>query len=101
MINYLLLPGQIENCNFICDAKDFSLSSVPDELKELITVIQENYKCRLFKVYILNLESFGGILWKLIKKMLGEDIEKKILVVRSDNNYKDLFNSIHRSQIEK
>ena len=97
-IHNLFIPGQVENWNLLLDLKDVSHYSVPSDLKNIMTVVQDNYKCRLNTMYVVNLGSFANILWKLIKKMLGESIEKKLKMIK---NYKELCEYIHISQIEK
>jgi hypothetical protein len=97
-ISNLMLPGQVENWNIICDLKDISLYSVPKELKSIMKTVQDNYKCRLHQMYIINLGSFASILLYLIKKILGESIEKKLKLVSSPET---LFENINRFQIEK
>lgn len=102
ILSNMLIPGQIENWNIICDLSNISLYSIPSDLKKILQVIQDNYKSRLNAMYIINLGSFGNLLWGLIKKMLGDGIERKIRMIGSSNkNYKDLYKSIHRSQLEK
>jgi hypothetical protein len=97
-VNNLMLPGQVENWNIICDLKDVSLYSVPKDLKNIMKTVQDNYKCRLHQMYIVNLGSFASILLYLIKKILGENIEKKLKLV---NSPEVLFENINMFQIEK
>lgn len=97
-INNLFIPGQVENWNLIVDLKDVSLYSVPADLKNIMTIVQENYKCRLNTMYVVNLGSFGNILWKIIKKILGENIERKLKMIR---NFEELNEFIHIEQLEK
>jgi hypothetical protein len=97
-INYLFIPGQVENWNLLVDLKDVSLYSVPGDLKNILTVVQENYKCRLNTMYVVNLGSFGNILWKIIKKILGESIERKLKMIKI---FDELYEFIHIDQLEK
>lgn len=99
-INYLLIPGQVEHWNIICDMNNVSLYSVPNDLKNLLGIIQNNYKFRLNKMFVLNLSTFAGILWSVIKGLMGENVQKKIKMINSKNNYAELYDSINRSQLE-
>jgi len=100
-INFLLIPAQVESWNIICDMKDVALYSVPNDLKNLLNLIQQNYKNRLNSMYVINLGTFAGILWNVIKGLMGENIQKKIIMINSKNNYFDLFENINRTQLEK
>ena len=100
LISYLLIPGQVESWNIICDMKDVSIYSIPAELKNILTIIQTNYKFRLHAMYIINLSGFANILWGLIKNLMGESIQKKIKMINSSDNYKELYENINPSQLE-
>lgn len=100
-INFLLIPAQVESWNIICDMKDVALYSVPNDLKNLLNLIQQNYKNRLNLMYVINLGTFAGILWNVIKGLMGENIQKKMLMINSKNNYLELFENINRTQLEK
>ncbi len=100
-INFLLIPGQVESWNIICDMKDVALYSVPNDLKNLLNIIQQNYKNRLNTMYVLNLSTFAGFVWNMIKGLMGESIQKKIKMINNKNNYCELYENINRSQLEK
>jgi hypothetical protein len=94
----MLLPGRVENWNIICDMDGVSLFKTHNDVKSLILFLQNNYKCRLYIFYILNLSSLGSILWKLIESTGNTTIEKKLTIIEC---YDDLFKIINRTQIEK
>jgi len=100
-INFLFIPGQVENWNLIIDLNNVSVYSLPNELTEILQVIQKNYKYRLHKIYILNLNFMTNMLWKMVKSIIIKDyMNKKFKVISCENNFGELFNDISRTQIE-
>ena len=98
-IKNLLINGQIENWNIIVDCSDASIFSLPPEIKMLLQVLQNNYKCRLHTMYILNLSIFFRAIWLLIRNVLDPQVQKKIQIIPPNSN--DLFVRINRSQTEE
>lgn len=100
VINNLLIPGQVENWNIICDVKDISIVFLPKDLKRILAMLQENYRCRLFVMFIINIGSFANVLWKVVKSMIDPSTERKIKLLKNENT-NDVFAFINKSQIEK
>jgi glutaredoxin len=98
-INNLFLPGQIENWVIICDLKDCSVTSLPNDFKKILGILQNNYRCRLFRMFIINVGSFFNMMWGMIKKIIDSNTEKKIKILKS-GNFKEIFEIINPSQIE-
>jgi glutaredoxin len=98
-INNLFLPGQIENWDIICDLKDCSVTSLPNDFKKILGILQNNYRCRLFRMFIINVGSFFNMMWGMIKKIIDSNTEKKIKILKS-GNFKEIFEIINPSQIE-
>jgi hypothetical protein len=96
----MLIPGQIETWNIICDMKDISLYSAPNELKNLINIIQQNYKNRLNIMFVINLGTFAGLIWNVIKGLMGENIQNKMKLINSKNNFTELYANINKNQLE-
>lgn len=99
-IKNLLLPGQIENWDIICDLKDVSVMSLPSDFKKILGILQNNYRCRLFKMFIINVGSFFNMMWTVIKKIIDNNTEKKIKILKKENLF-EMFHTIHPSQIER
>jgi hypothetical protein len=97
-VRYMLIPGKVENWNIILDLKDFSLYNLPQDMKTLCIIFQKHYKCRLYRLFFMNMSTFGSILYRLIPTFLGSQFEKKVIVIDEPS---DLFNYINRSQIER
>ena len=100
VIENLLLPGQIENWDIICDLKDVSVMSLPNDFKKILSMLQNNYRCRLFQIFIVNVGSFFNMMWGVIKKIIDKNTEKKIKILKA-GNILEIFEIINRSQIER
>jgi len=99
-IKNLLLPGQIENWDILCDLKDISVVSLPNDFKKILGILQNNYRCRLYRMFIVNVGSFFNMMWGIIKKIIDTNTEKKIKILKA-GNINEIFEIINHSQIEK
>ena len=99
VVSSLLIKGQIENWNILVDCEDASLFSLPSEFKKILLILQNNYKCRLYKLYIMSIPFILKAIWVLVKQVLDSVVQKKIQMV--DPGSKELFAIINRSQVEK
>jgi hypothetical protein len=97
-IKYMLIPGKVESWNIILDIKDFGLYNLSQEMKDFCVFFQNHYKCRLNRLYFINMSTVANVMYRLIPTLLGSYIEKKLVIINDPN---DLFKNIHRSQIEK
>lgn len=97
-----LLPGQIENWTIICDVGKSSILSLPKELKLLLAILQNNYRCRLYSMYILNVSLFIKVLWKTISIGLDQSTQRKIKLLQGDGDIeREVFKNINKAQIER
>ena len=100
IISNLLIPGQVETWNIILNLNKVSLLSIPTKIKELISIMQSNYKIRINKIFVFKL-TFSLHIIKSLVYTLYPSCKNKIIYV-NDNNYKDvIFNSINPSQLEE
>jgi hypothetical protein len=99
-INNLLIPGQVENWNVICDLKDISITSLSDDMKRILSMLQNNYRCRLFVMYIINIGGWVSFGWSIIKKLVTPCTERKIKLLKT-TNINELFFFINPLQVEK
>lgn len=102
LLNKYLVPGKVENWNIIVDCKDLSAKAIPWDLKTVFSGIKGVYRCRLYKLYLLNLSSIFLFAWKMAKALIGPTVEAKATMINADNGeYNDLFKTINRNQVEK
>lgn len=99
-IRNLLIPGQVENWNLIIDLKDASVMNIPNDLKKIIKLLQNNFRSRLFINFILNTGKFVSFLWGVVKKMIDPSTERKIKILKEPYLHQ-MFSFINPNQIEK
>jgi hypothetical protein len=100
VMDYCLIPGQIENWVVILDLKDIYVTSIPIELQKIITNMLNNYPCRLFIMYIINISGNLDFLWGTIKPLLSNTTQRKIKLLKS-SNIKELFTFINPMHVEQ
>jgi len=100
MLDNTLISGQVENWNLICDMANISVFGVPKDFNTLMNVLQSNYRCRLFTMFIMNVSTGVWLIWKMIKNMLDPNTEKKIKVL-AKNDFSEIYKHINREQVEE
>ena len=68
MVNYMLIPGQIENWIMFINLEKTSLLSMPDSMKKLIKALSDYFIARLYKSYILGMNAILRLIF--IKKFV-------------------------------
>jgi hypothetical protein len=99
-INNQLIPGQVENWTIITDFGSVSFFFLPSNVKKLMSVLQSNYRCRLYVNYILNMSSIIRGIYNMIKGLLDPSTEKKIKLLDNSNRHLILTN-INEEQVER
>jgi hypothetical protein len=100
MINNLLIPGQVENWNIIFDCCGVSLLGLPKDMKRFASVLQSNYRCRLFVNFVYGMGTFMNFLWGMAKVFLDEITVKKVRMSKK-GQFKEMLSLIHPEQLEK
>ena len=102
IIDNCFIEGKIENWDMIVDLSEMSLLSIPYDLRELHKSVKNVYRCRLFKLYVLNLSSWLLFTWKIAKVFMGVTIEAKVSMVDyEDGKYNHMFEFTNREQVEE
>jgi hypothetical protein len=83
IVNYMLIPGQIENWILICDLKDVGLSKMP-QFKSILSSLTK-FRCRVIKNYILHLGGIIKVAAQSILSLMGSASAKKLVVVEKKN----------------
>ena len=99
-IQNLLIPGQVENWIIICDVANSSIVFLPKDLKTILNTLSQNFRCRLFSMFIINVSYFLQIIWSAIKNMLDPITQKKIKLLRNNECDIKLFKYINKKQVE-
>jgi len=101
ILNELMLPGQVENWIFLSNAKGMGIAQVAVQgVRKFFGYLQDHFKCRLYRMYILNVSAGIYIPWQIIKKFLDGDTVDKVQFYKNmtpDN----LFTHTNREQVEE
>ena len=100
VVNNMFLPGQFETWNMIVNLKGVSVISLPDSLKKLIPALSNYFLCRLNKNYIIGLNFFTRILYKIAVNFIDPITASKITVIESKKD-PNLFKTIRKDNIEE
>ena len=102
LVNKCLVPSKVENWNIIVDLGSLSMTDIPYSLKEIFSAFKGIYRCRLYKLYLLNMNFVFNLVWNIVKMIMGPTLEAKACnVSTNDGKYDLLFQCINRSQVEK
>ncbi|EAN30864.1 CRAL/TRIO domain protein [Theileria parva strain Muguga] len=100
-IEKLLIPGQIEQWKVIIDLDGTNLFNIPASLlKQIAKSLSVNYRARLSKLYVINAPYLISVLWNIVKNVIPQITQEKI-VISSGKNTKKLLEVALPSQIEQ
>jgi hypothetical protein len=101
VIAEMMIPGQVENWVTITDMGKMGLTDLPmGQLKRIIEVLQDNYKCRLGFNVIVNAPTSVNIIWAIVKKFMDKDVVEKMSITGKPTDPL-LFRHFSPSQIEE
>jgi hypothetical protein len=100
LVNNMLIPGQVENWNIITDLEGVSILTLPSDMKKFMSILQSNYRCRLYVNYILGMGFFLRGIWSLVSKMLDETTIRKVRIL-SSSQLSEILSFINPEQLEK
>jgi hypothetical protein len=100
MVHYMLIPGQVENWIMFINLDKTSIFGLPDSMKKIINTLSEYFIARLYKSYILGMNAFLRIIFKLMCGFLEEVTVKKFVILdgKTDPN---LFQDISPQNLEE
>jgi hypothetical protein len=99
-IKHLLIPGQVETWNIICDVGRINILNVPEDLRKFMINLQEYFKCRMHMLYLVGLSGFVNLIWRFLKSAIDEAVVKKITLITKSQR-RELFNHINPMQVER
>ena len=100
MVNYMMIPGQIENWIMIVNMDGTSILSIPESVKKLMKGLSDYFIARLFRCYILGLNAFLRIIYKIICNFVEKSTVEKVIVL-DDKNDKRKDKDINPENIEE
>lgn len=90
VMKYMFLPGQVENWVVIIDISKLPVEKFPKpEIKRIMGILQNNYRCRLGRMWMLNATKAQMFLWKIVSVFIEKETIQKISFT-SDPTHKDL-----------
>ena len=102
LVNKCLVPSKVENWNIIVDFSSLSMTDIPYSLRDIFTAFKGIYRCRLYKIYLINMSFVFNMIWNIVKMIMGPTLEAKACnVSENGGSYDLLFQNINRSQVEK
>jgi hypothetical protein len=101
IITHALIPGRIENWTTIIDMGGVGITEIPKTLITKMTKpLQDLFKSRVYRLYILNSQWAIKIIWALAKQVVDPLTLKKFCLKGSDF-HKELHGLIDPSNLEK
>ncbi len=100
VIQYMLIPGQVETWNTIADLNNVSLFRMPSDFLKFVSFLQINYRSRLNLNFVHGMSRILDFLWRIVKSFLHSNVEKKIIFL-NEGNKNLLFETILPNQLEK
>ena len=93
--------GAVENWFVILDWKDVGVTQIPtSKLKPMVSLLQKNFRGRLFKLFGINVPFLLRAIWQLVKSMCDKFTQKKMLMYGSGYE-KDLLEYVNSSWLEE
>lgn len=100
-IENMLIPGQVENWVVLIDLGKKGLGSLSiNSLKQVLSILQINFRCRMGMTYIVNPPKSMFMLWSCIKPFLDEILIEKIRIANGPTS-SEMLSSFNPHQIEE
>ena len=99
IINNILLPGHIERWDLIINLRKTTLLSLPEHIKKLLPIMNEGFISRSHKTYVIGMNFFFRILYKIVCAFLHESTIKKIKILDGKKD-QSMFKEIRKDNIE-
>lgn len=100
MVNYMLIPGQIENWIMFINLGKTSLLRMPDPIKKLIKALSDYFIARLYKSYIIGMNAILRLIFKFMCSFLEEVTAKKFVILEGKKDPK-LFTDFNPQNLEE
>jgi CRAL/TRIO domain len=101
MLDKMMLPGQVENWMVLSDLGKMGLGNISiSSLKQVLSMLQINYKGRLGNNFIINPPKSLWILWSGIKPFLDEMTIEKIKISKTSTS-QDMLGMFNPNQVEE
>ena len=99
IINHMLLPGKIERWDMIINLRKAHLLALPEHIKKLLPIMNEGFISRLNKTYVIGMNFFFRLLYKIVCAFLHESTVKKIMILDGKKDQR-MFKEIRSDNVE-
>ena len=99
VINHMLVPGHVERWNLLVNLRKATLLSLPDHIKKLLPIMNEGFISRLNKTYVIGMNFFFLLLYKIVCAFLKESTVKKIKILDGKKD-QSMFEEIRKDNVE-
>ena len=86
MVNYMMIPGQIENWIILINLEGTDGVTLPTSMTKLVRALSDYFISRLYKCYVLGLHPFLRFIYNIVCKIIAQITVEKIVVL---NNKED------------
>ena len=100
MCNYMMIPGQIENWIMIVNMEGTNILSIPESVKKLMNSLSEYFISRLYRCYILGLNAFLRIIYKIICAFVEKTTVEKVIILDNKDDPRK-HNDINPENLEE
>ena len=92
MINYMMIPGQIENWIIYVNLNGTNGITLPIALTKIVKSLSDNFISRLYKCYVLGLNPLLTFIYNIVCKIVEKvTVEKIILLKNKEDPKKNLY----------
>eukprot|EP00826_Nyctotherus_ovalis_P031949 TRINITY_DN2574_c0_g1_i2.p3 TRINITY_DN2574_c0_g1~~TRINITY_DN2574_c0_g1_i2.p3 ORF type:complete len:392 (+),score=126.39 TRINITY_DN2574_c0_g1_i2:27-1178(+) len=101
LIYYLFVPGKVENWVTLIDIGNIGITSIPrTAMKGMIDTLQDCYKGRLCKMFVVNANMIIRVLWGIVEGLMDPNTRNKVSLT-SNSTSKEIQDWIYPSQLLK
>ena len=93
-LDHWMKPGFVENWFVIIDCKDVGATEVPvNQIRLLATILQKNFKGRLFRLYGLNVPFLLRAIWMIAKSLGDKFTQAKMIMYGSGYSNLNIYSN--------
>jgi hypothetical protein len=96
-----MVPGKVESWIVIADCAEVWATALSNtKLQTMVTIMQQNYPGRLYKLFAINVSFTLRAIWTVLSNFIDSFTENKIKIF-SDDYHDALFEIVDQEMIEQ
>jgi len=99
IINHMLIPGHVERWNLLVNLRKATILSLPEHIKKLLPIMNDGFISRMNKTYVIGMNFFFRLLYKIVCAFLRESTVKKIKILDGKKD-QSMFEEIRKDNVE-